>query len=253
VKPLQAFLQFFYVLFKVWFLLYFVITLILLYPFFYVLLLKPSWFKYAFVLKKIWAHLLCLGAFTPYTVTHNFKPEKNKKYIFCANHSSYFDIILSYCIIPNYFIFMGKKELEKVPLFNIFFKEMNILVDRKSSTGSHKAFIRAGVELNKHNSIILFPEGTISKEAPLLKPFKNGAFRLAIDTQTYIVPITFLNTRNILQDKAFLQGKAMPQLAKIIIDKPIEISPQSNIEELKIQLRNTIAKNLSHYNQITIN
>ena len=146
---------------------------------------------------------------------------------------------------------MGKKELEKVPLFNIFFKEMNILVDRKTNTGSHKAFIRAGQELDKGNSVIIFPEGTISREAPKLRPFKNGAFRLAIDKQVEIVPITFINAWKRLQDMPFLQGKAGPGKVGIYIHKPIttEGLTENNQDELKQQVRNIIELKLKSYGE----
>jgi 1-acyl-sn-glycerol-3-phosphate acyltransferase len=137
---------------------------------------------------------------------------------------------------------MGKKELEKVPLFNIFFKDMNILVDRKSNTGSHRAFMRAGQEIENGSSVIIFPEGTISRDAPKLKPFKNGAFRLAIDKQVEIVPITFIHAWKRLQDMPFLQGKAGPGKVKIVVHAPIPTIglTEANQDELKQKVRNCI-------------
>ena len=236
----------FAVIYKIWFLLYFVGTMVLLYPFFRILLSRKKWFPLVFKLKKFWAQLLCIGGGVMYEATYEAALDTNKKYIFCCNHSSYFDIILSYCVLENYFVFMGKKELEKVPLFNIFFKEMNILVDRKSNMGSHKAFMRAGLELDAGNSIIIFPEGTISREAPKLRPFKNGAFRLAIDKQVEIVPITYTNAWKRLQDMPFLQGKAGPGKVGVFVHAPISTVglTEANQDELKQQVRNIIESKL---------
>lgn len=238
----RAFTIPFVVLYKIWFLLYFVITMVLFYPFFYVLLSNSKWFGKAFWLKGIWAHVLCFGGGIIYQVKYETNLDRNKTYIFCCNHTSYIDIILSYCIISNYFVFMGKRELAKVPLFNIFFKKMNILVDRKSITDAHKAFKRAGEEIDKGNSVIIFPEGTISKDAPKMKPFKNGAFKLAIEKQIEIVPITFVNVYKRLQDTPFLQGQAGPGITKIVVHKPVSTIgyKEENSDELKQKIKSII-------------
>ncbi len=130
---------------------------------------------------------------------------------------------------------MGKDELRKAPLFNIFFRKMNILVDRKSRMGSHRAFVRASQEIDKGHSIILFPEGTISKESPKMRPFKNGAFKLAIDKQVPIVPITFVNNWEHLQDRAFLQGKSGPGVSLIYVHKPIETKGMTEADMLSLK------------------
>lgn len=239
------------VLWKVLFLLHFIISLILLYPFFYLLLLRKDWYPAAFKLKRFWAHLLVfpLGIF--YKVDYRFKPKADKTYVFCANHTSYIDIILSYCVLKHYFVFMGKQELAKVPLFNVFFKDMNILVNRKSLTGSYQAFQLAAKELKQGHSVILFPEGTISRKAPILKDFKSGAFRLAIDEQIEIVPITFENNWKFLQDKAFLQGNMRPGLARIVVHQPVSTLGlnEKDVESLKLKVKEIIEGPLRKYKE----
>jgi 1-acyl-sn-glycerol-3-phosphate acyltransferase len=248
---MQGIFRPFGVLWKVLFLLHFIITLALLYPLFYLFLSRKEWYKLAFKLKRFWAHLLVfpLGIF--YRVDYRFKPIAGKTYVYCANHTSYIDIILSYCMLEHYFIFMGKQELEKVPLFNIFFKDMNILVNRKSITGSYQAFQRASQELKMGHSVILFPEGTISRRAPILKDFKSGAFRLAIDEQVEIVPITFENNWKFLQDKAFLQGNMRPGIAKMVIHQPISTKglTEKDVETLKMQVKHIIEEPLKKYKE----
>ena len=239
------------VLWKVLFLLHFTLTLILLYPFFYVLLLRKDWYPMAFKLKRFWAHVLIFPVGIFYKVDYKFKPLPGKTYVFCANHTSYIDIILSYCVIKQYFVFMGKQELEKVPLFNIFFKDMNILVNRKSITASYQALQKAADELKKKHSVILFPEGTISRKAPILKDFKSGAFKLAIDEQVEIIPITFENNWKFLQDKAFLQGNMRPGLAKIVVHEPIATKglSEKDIETIKSKVKYIIESPLKKYKE----
>ncbi len=237
------------VLWKTIFLLYFVVTLIILYPFFYILLLKKEWRPAVFKLIRFWAHILIFPIGIFYQTDYRFIPQKGKVYVFCANHTSYIDIILSYCVINHFFIFMGKQELERVPLFNIFFKGLNIPVNRKSVTGSYQAFQRAAAELKEGHSVILFPEGTISKRAPILKEFKNGAFRLAIDEQVEIVPITFENNWKFLQDRAYLQGNMRPGIARVVVHQPISTlnKTEKDVASIKLQVRCAIEEPLKKY------
>lgn len=222
---------------KILFLLYFGVTFILLYPLFYIFLSQAKWFPKAFTLKKFHANLLVYGSGIRIMLKRESSLESDIPYVFCANHTSYFDILLSYCVIPNYFIFMGKQELNKVPLFNIFFKDMDILVDRKSNVGSHKAFMRAANDIDKGHSTFLFPEGTISKDAPQMRPFKNGAFKLAIEKQVPIVPITFLNNFEIFQDAPFWKAKSGPGIAHIVVHSPIETKGMTNEDLLPLRSR----------------
>ena len=170
---------------------------------------------------RIQAKLLLILAGVKVSLKRMPKLDPNKTYVITPNHTSYLDILMLYVVVPNFFIIMGKNELGSVPLFNIFFKEMNILVDRKSRISGKQAMDRAAEEINKGNSIALFPEGTIPHNNPKLKPFKNGAFKLAIEQQVEVLPITFLTNYKLLEDKAFLKSKGRPGIARIIIDDPI--------------------------------
>ena len=200
------------VIWKTIFLLNFVLGLLVLYPFFAILLSRKAWFPAAFRLKKFWAAWIMLipGLFLSVKrkVPVSALP---KTCIYCGNHVSYLDIIASYLVIPNYYVFMGKQELDKAPLFRIFFKEMNILVDRSSNIGSHRAFLRAGADLDKGSSVFLFPEGTISS-AGKLRGFKNGAFKLARDERVRILPVAIHGAGNLLP-----KGRAVPGEAHVKI------------------------------------
>ncbi len=237
------------VLWKMFFVLNFGITLILLYPIFFVLLSQKKWFPKAFLLMKFWARILLYIPGIRFKVHYETKLSANKTYVYCSNHSSYLDIILSYCAIPYYFVFMGKQELRNAPLFSIFFREMNILVDRKSNIGAHRALTAAAQKIDEGHSIVLFPEGTISREAPKLRAFKNGAFKLAIEKQVPIVPITFVNNWKLLQDRPFLQGSSRPGLALVEVHRPIPTKGMTldDLLALKAQVENVIEKSLTNY------
>ena len=218
--PVKAFLHILGIAWKTLFVLGFVLSLVVLYPFFWLFLSRERWYGYCFKLMRAWAKYLIYGHGLRYELIkeHELPPPP---YIICPNHTSYLDIVLTYCVFPDYFVFMGKQELSRAPLFNVFFKKMNILVDRKSVTGSHRAFLRASEDVDKGHCIAIFPEGTISKQAPSLLPFKNGPFKLAVDKQIPIVPVTYMNNWNLLQDGAFFKARSRPGKAMAIIHKPI--------------------------------
>lgn len=207
---------------KTFFVIYFIVTMVILYPVFYLFLSREAWYRYCFRVMRVWARILLLGAGAFPKIDDRSDRLPKAPYIICSNHSSYLDIIVMYVVIKDYFVFMGKQELKKAPLFNVFFKDMNILVDRKSVVGSHRAFLRAGEDIKKGHCIAIFPEGTISKEAPKLRPFKNGPFKLAIDHQIPIVPITFLDNYKLLPDTPYLKKGSRPGIARVVIHPAIE-------------------------------
>jgi 1-acyl-sn-glycerol-3-phosphate acyltransferase len=198
-----------------------VLTFFIFFPIFYFLLKNERRFKYVFWLKRIWAHFIMFPLLLFYRIERASKLDLNRAYVFCPNHTSYLDIMLIYISIPVYFHTIGKAELQKVPLFRKFFERMNIPVNRKSVTDSHRAFLRAASDLGKGVSITMFPEGTIHHNGPCMGRFKNGPFRLAIEKQVPIVPITFLNNWILIPDD-FTRSAGRPGMARVIIHEPIE-------------------------------
>lgn len=225
-------------LWKFLFLINFIIGLFILYPLFFIFLSNEKWFHLAFSLKRFWARWILFVPGINVSVQNSVPSNKlPNPCVYCANHTSYLDIVVSYVALSHYFVYMAKQELNKAPLFRIFFKKMNILVDRKSKIGSHKAFMQAAQEIDKGHSVFLFPEGTISKDG-IPKPYKNGPFKLAIEKQVPIVPITFLNNCKLLQNGGFFKALGSPGIAKIIIHEPIDTKGMS--AENLIDLRSKV-------------
>ncbi len=237
-------------LWKTLFVFNFGIGLLVMYPLFYILLSKREWFPKAFTLKRFWAWWILLIPGIIVKVKRNISiSELPEKAVYCANHASYLDIVINYIVVPRYFVSMGKQEIDKAPLFRIFFREMNILVDRKSNTGSHRAFMRASQELDKGHSMFLFPEGAISSSGKLLN-FKNGAFRLAIEKQVPIVPITHLNNWKLLQNGGFFKVHGRPGISHVIVHKPVSTAgmTENDLVSLRNQVRDIILNDLNQYN-----
>ena len=225
-------------LWKVYVFTWFTILLLIFYPFYLWFLLKEKHFNKGFHLLAFHTKLLMYlsGVFVQIKNKHYIK--KGQAYVITPNHSSYLDIIILYQTFTQYFVFMGKKELANIPVFNIFFKKMNITVDRKSAMSGKKAMVRCVDELSKGRSVVMFPEGTIPDDVPNMLRFKGGAFKLAIEQQIPIIPITFLTNYKRLEMGGLFSGKAGPGIAKAIIHEPI--STKGMTDEDLVPLRDRV-------------
>jgi len=201
----------------VWFALVFVGVFLLFYPFFLLFLSHPKLYPVANRLRRIWAWIIVVLCFS-IPVIKREEPELPLPCVLVSNHSSYLDIIAIGLIAPSKLSFMAKIELAKIPLFGIFFRTVDIGVNRKSIRDSHKAFTVAGERINDAYAVVIFPEGTIWDKTPQLKPFKNGAFKLAIEHGVPIVPITFYNNYKLLPDE---KTEFYPQMLKFKIHRAI--------------------------------
>jgi 1-acyl-sn-glycerol-3-phosphate acyltransferase len=242
-------------LWKVYTFIWFSLLLLLLYPFYLLFLLDEKHFKKGFNLLLVHTGLLMyiVGIFMQVKNKHYIK--KEGVYVITPNHSSYLDIVILYQTFSQYFVFMGKKELANVPVFNIFFKKMNITVDRSKASSGKKAMDRCADELDKGHSVVIFPEGTISDHVPMMLRFKNGAFKLAIEKQIPVLPITFLTNYKRLEMGGLFSGKAGPGIAKAVIHKPIPTKgmTQKDITVLSDNVFNIINDELLNYKKSQLN
>ena len=236
-------------LWKLYYAIAFTIAFLLLYPLFFMLLKNERGYPTAFVLTRVVALFSVYSSRISLSVKNEAILNPKQSYVLCCNHTSYLDIVLTYCIFNNYFVFMAKKELLSIPLFGNFFKDMDIAVDRKSKVGAHRAIVRAGKDLDKGHSVVMFPEGTIAPNAPTMKNFKNGPFKLAIDKQVPIVPITFLSNYKILPAKNNYYKYGGPGIAKVVIHKPIPTAGmgEKDLIPLLEQVRDIISNTITEY------
>lgn len=127
---------------------------------------------------------------------------------------------------------------------------MNILVDRSSIIGSHKAYKRAGSDIDKGISIAIFPEATIPDSAPMLGRFKNGAFKLAIEKQIPIVPVIYLDNWKLLPDGVRKKTGGQPGVSRVVIHEPISTKglTDNDLDTLKKQVYKVIQDTFNEYN-----
>lgn len=181
----------FWILYRIWFYILVAIPIVLLLPLLILSISKESWYPYFFKLARFWAFFILIGMGFRVKIKLKQEPEKKASYMFIANHTSMADIMLMLATSKNPFVFVGKKELAKIPLFGFFYKRTCILVDRSSEKSRKAVFLRAQKRLKQGLSICIFPEGGVPDEHVLLDDFKDGAFRLAINHQIPIVPLVF--------------------------------------------------------------
>lgn len=192
---MRIFKYLFWILYRIWFYILVALPIIVLFPILLVSILKESWYPYFFKLARFWAKFILTGMGFVWKIEREEIPETDKSYMFVANHTSMADIMLMLVSVKNPFVFVGKKELAKIPLFGFFYKRTCILVDRNSEKSRKAVFLRAQRRLKQGLSICIFPEGGVPEEYIVLDTFKDGAFRLAINHQIPIVPMTFLDNK----------------------------------------------------------
>lgn len=185
----------FWILYRIWFYILVALPIVILFPILFISILKEAWYPFFFKLARFWAKIILVGMGFRWTIESEQTPEPSKSYMFIANHTSMTDIMLMLVSVKNPFVFVGKAELAKIPLFGFFYKRTCILVDRSSAKSRQAVFLRAQRRLKSGLSICIFPEGGVPDEAIMLDEFKDGAFRLAINHQIPIVPLTFADNK----------------------------------------------------------
>jgi 1-acyl-sn-glycerol-3-phosphate acyltransferase len=140
---------------------------------------------------KVWMTLVGIRHINVYESA----PDPGKPYVFVANHISYLDIpLILRAIRRNSFRILGKAEMTRYPFFGYIYSRAVVLVDRTTPTGRSRSVRELKSALASDCSVFIFPEGTFNETRRPLKDFYDGAFRIAIETQTSLQPILFLGT-----------------------------------------------------------
>ena len=138
----------------------------------------------------LWYFLIGMRHRNIYEVPQNYTAQ----YIFVANHISYMDIPPIVMAINQPVRVLAKYELSKIPVFGFIYKKATVLVDRSDAEKRARSMTEMRSFLAKHISIFIFPEGTFNETGAALKEFYDGAFRIAIETETPVKPVLFLDT-----------------------------------------------------------
>ena len=190
-------------------------------PFLCIPILFPKQFNLIGIINRWWARLMYAFIFIPFHVENRSKLDPKKQYIFCPNHFSYLDIP-TLGLSSHNAIFVGKEEMAKVPLFGFMFRKLHITVDRKKLKSRYASLEKSLHAIDEGKSLVIFPEGGIMTEKePVISKFKDGPFRVAIEKQIPIVPVTIpFNWIILPPDEFLLRWHPL----KVIFHEPIETS-----------------------------
>ena len=158
--------------------------------------------------------------------------DRSKQFIFVANHSSYLDIPSAVRCMHQPVRVLGKVEMVKYPVFGLIYRAAVIVVDRSDAEHRAKSVRALKAAIAKNISIFIFPEGTFNETDKLLKDFYDGAFRTAVDTQTSIKPILFVDNTKRLHWKSIFT--LTPGISRCVFLDEIKVTGYSTKEDVQL-------------------
>ena len=181
---------------------------------------------------KIWGKFALIISFAKIKYIELGDFDKNNAYIIMPNHQSAFDIFVLFAFLPLQFRWVSKRENFKIPVVGHAMKLMKeISVDRgniKQLKGTIKAMRKC---LNRGISVLIFPEGTRSKDGKLLN-FKKGGFFLAINSGKKVLPVAIWGTKDVNRRGSLIVNPFKE--VKILVGNPVEFE--------KDKIENTMSK-----------
>lgn len=185
------------------------------------------------MLNRLWSTVFFTFIFIRVQFVNRHLIEKDQQYVIVSNHFSYLDIpVLGF--INKDIVFVGKSSLGKIPLFGYMFRNLHIAVDRSSMKSRGESIMKTKQALEEGSSVVMFPEGGItSPSPPVMGRFKDSAFKIAIEKQIPVIPVTLSYNHLILPDdgKLLLRYKK----AKAVIHPPITVDDldKKSVTELR--------------------
>jgi 1-acyl-sn-glycerol-3-phosphate acyltransferase len=160
--------------------------------------------------------------------------------VFVGNHQGDFDAFLSLFAFGEPKATMAKKEIKVVPIANIWMLVLKVIfVDRKDHRKAHDAMIESQEYLKHGRSVLYFAEGTRS-QGPDMGPFKMGAFKTAVETETQIVPFVIDGSYKVFEQQRYLKKADV----YVHILPPVKVSKEDNIKELADKVQTQIQEEL---------
>lgn len=198
-----------------------------------------GWISYTFL--SLWSWIFSKLNFIIYHYRGEENIEKGKAYIYVSNHTSFLDIPGITMAIPGQFRPLAKKELLKIPVFGWIARHASVIVDRSSGKSRKESMDRLKKILEMGISILIFAEGTQNRTKEILQPFKDGAFRMAVDTQQPLLPLVVIGAGALMPPGTI---NLKPGHIKVVIGKeiPVEGLTVADVPALKEQTFNAMRK-----------
>jgi 1-acyl-sn-glycerol-3-phosphate acyltransferase len=189
---------------------------------------------------KSWARINAVAALMGVTVEGAEHVDAGRSHVVVANHQSQLDILVIYGWLGMDFRWVMKQELRRVPFLGVACEKLgHIFIDRSDRSAAIAAINQARHRITGGTSVFFFPEGTRSRNGNLL-PFKKGAFRMAIELQLPILPVSIVGTHDMLPPDTMRLRKGC---ARLVIHPRVETTGYGpeQVSELMRQVRGTIA------------
>ena len=194
---------------------------------------------------KVWYFLIGVS----HKEIYEFPHDPTKQYIFVANHISYMDIPPLVLIAHQPIRILGKYEMVKIPVFGWIYRAAVVLVDRKNAETRSKS-VRALKSALRHGiSIFIFPEGTFNVGPTPLKNFFDGAFRIAIETETPIKPVLLVDTLERLHYNSIFSLTPGQNRVVFLDEIPVQGLTMQDIPTLKEKVFHIMDAGLRRYRE----
>ena len=165
--------------------------------------------------------------------------DRGKAYVFMSNHASHVDSLALAVSIPHPLHWVFKKELSRIPVFGwVLLSLGQIMVDRRSAAQSRTALSNAAAALEGNNSVLIYVEGTRSKDGKL-QPLKKGGFHIALQSGLEIVPVRVSGSHEIIPPGSLRvrPGRVVVELFDPI---PTEGKTEADVPELMAKVREAL-------------
>ncbi|MBA4259811.1 MAG: 1-acyl-sn-glycerol-3-phosphate acyltransferase [Chitinophaga sp.] len=196
---------------------------------------------------RIWAQLWYYTIGVIHKEIYEHPHDRSKQYIFVANHISYMDIPPIVLAIHQPIRALGKYEMVKVPIFGWIYRAAVILVNRKNADTRSKSVRALKAAIKNKISIIIFPEGTFNETRQPLKDFFDGAFRIAIETQTPIKPLLLVDTLKRMHYRSLFELTPGENRVVYLDEVPVNGLTMKDIPQLKEKVYQIMEEGLKRY------
>ena len=188
--------------------------------------------------QVFWSRSVLWLLLVPIKVTGRENVDSNQSYVFVANHQSFLDVFAVYGWLPNNFKWLMKKELRKIPFVGTACAVAgHIFVDRSNPRAAMESLTYIKAQLHDGISTVIFPEGTRTKTGEMGR-FKQGAFKIAMDMDLPVVPISLSGFFDAMPRNKFYV-KPFSRVA-LHIGKAIDISQFNDINEAMTELHTQV-------------
>lgn len=226
-------------IFALWALLSFMLTFLIIFipSMICWLIPDPKGQKIFIQIARLWMNvwLRLTGCSVKIKGTNHFK--KGTTYIITSNHNSLMDVPLSSPFIPGANKTIAKSTFTKVPLFGFYYMKGSVIVNRSNDKSRRQSIEKMKAVLKQGIHICIYPEGTRNRSTEPLKKFYDGAFKLAVDTKTSVIPAVIFNTKKVLPlDKTFY---FWPQKIQMHFLEPIPVADHT-ADQLKTMVFETM-------------